>query len=291
MLKQETKIFPNLAIFGGVIFNRAIFNLVIGIISIFWVGLGWAETVEYDGIIEPYDIIEIGTPSEGIVSKVLVDRSHVVKKGDILVALESSLEKAALEKARALAEFDGEIQLQMIELSFAKRVYQRIKPLAAISAQDKDQAATKILVTEYRLEKARENNSLAKLELNKAWALLARRSVQSPISGVVLERYVSPGEYVKSQPLLKIARINPLRVEVIIPAQMFNRIVPGMEATILPELSAYGEQKARVRIVDKIIDSASNTFGVRLELPNKKHQLPAGIKCRVRFEMKDGTDG
>jgi len=243
-------------------------HLIIGIIFCLWVPPVQSDTVEYDGLIKPYAVVEIGTPSEGIVSQVIVDRSSLIKKGQILVALESSLEQAALQKVEAMMTFDGEIRLQQTQLSFAKRVYQRIKTLTAISAHDKDQAATKIILTEYRLKKARENNTLAKLEVKKARALLARRSIKSPISGVVVERYVSPGEYVKSQPLLKVAQINPLRVEVIVPAQMFGRITSGMSAAIIPE-------------------SASNTFGVRLELPNGKHQLPAGIKCLVRFKIND----
>jgi multidrug efflux pump subunit AcrA (membrane-fusion protein) len=74
-------------------------------------------------------------------------------------------------------------------------------------------------------------------------------------------------------------------VEVIVPAQMFGRIIPGMTAAIVPELPEYGEQTATVTIVDKVIDSASSTFGVRLELPNAEEQMPSGLKCLVRFEI------
>jgi len=40
---------------------------------------------------------------------------------------------------------------------------------------------------------------------------------------------------------------------------------------------------AAVGIVDRVIDPASNTFGVRLELPNPDYRLPVGLKCTVRF--------
>ncbi len=266
---------------------KIFFNLIAGMLITLLIHPAWAETVEYDGLIEPYVVIEIGTPTEGIVSEVMVDRSSPIKKGQTVVKLESSLEQAALEKARAMVTFDGEIKLQQTQLSFAKRVHERINPLAAISPQDKDKAATKIILTEYRLKKARENKTMEKLELEKARAVLARRFIKSPISGVVMDRFVSPGEYVKSQPLLMVAQINPLRVEVIIPAEMFGRIIPGMTAAITPELPSYGEHTATVLIVDRIIDSASNTFGVRLELPNTDHRLPAGLKCLVRFEIND----
>ncbi len=247
----------------------------------------WAETVEYDGMIEPCMVVEIGAPADGIVAKVNVDRSSQVKRGQTLVELESSVERAALEKAKAMSTFDGEIGQLETQLTFAKRVHERVKQLSAISTHDKDQAATEILLTESRLKKAHENHSMAKLELAKARALLAKRSIKSPITGVVVERYVSPGEYVNSQPLLQVAQIDPLRVEVIVPAHMFGKIEPGMTATIIPELQEYGSLSATVTIADKVIDSASNTFGVRLQLPNDDLRVPSGLKCLVQFEMED----
>jgi RND family efflux transporter MFP subunit len=273
------------------------FKLSIAALLMFWTTAVWAKTVEYDGLIQPYEVVEIGAPTEGIIAKVTVDRCSPVKQGEILVELESSVERVALEKAKAMATFDGEIGLQQTRLAFAKRVHERVKQLSAISTHDKDQAATEIIMTKYQLKKAREKNTLAKLELKKAQSLLARHTIRSPISGVVVERYVSPGEYVDNQPLLRVAQTDPLRVEVIVPAQMFGTIRPGMTATIVPDLPIYGEQTATVSLVDKIIDSASNTIGVRLELSNTEQQLPAGLRCLVRFkidappaEIKQQTD-
>ena len=200
--------------------------------SLLYASIATAETVEYDGLIEPYVVVDIGAPAEGVVATVNVDRSNSVEAGQVLVEMESSVERAALEKAKAMAIFDGEISLQKTQLAFAKRVHGRVKKLAGISNHDKDQAATEIIRTEYHLKKAREKSTLAKFELKKARAILDRCLIKSPISGVVVERYVSPGEYVNSQPLLRVAQIDPLRVEVIVPAQIFGRIIPGMPATI-----------------------------------------------------------
>jgi RND family efflux transporter MFP subunit len=249
-----------------------------------------ADTVEFEGLIQPYEVVQIGAPTDGVVSKVAVDRSSLVKQGQELVELESSVERAELEKARKMATFNGEIKLQQAKLEFSKRVHDRLKQLSVISTHEKDEAATEIALTGYRLEKALENRTLAEFELNKARSLLAQRSIKSPISGVVVERYVSPGEYVSNQPLLRVAQIDPLRVEVIVPSQLFGQIIPGMTATIVPELSEYGEQNATVTIADKVIDSASNTFGVRLELPNPGQKMPSGLKCLVRFEIDKIAD-
>ena len=269
--------------------KRTIFNLVLTVMLLPATAV-YGELIEYDGLIEPYIIVNIGAPEEGVVASITVDRSNIVKKGQILVKMESSVERAALEKAKASVTFEGEIRLQETQLAFAQRLYGRVKRLDSFSGHDKDQAATEITMARYRLKKADEESTLAKYELKMAQAILARLSIRSPISGVVVDRYVSPGEYVNGQPLLRIAQIDPLRVEVIVPAQMFGRILPGMTATIVPELPEYGERVATVTIVDKVIDTASSTFGVRLELPNAEHQMPSGMKCLVRFEIDQKTE-
>jgi multidrug efflux pump subunit AcrA (membrane-fusion protein) len=44
--------------------------------------------------------------------------------------------------------------------------------------------------------------------------------------------------------------------------------------------------EAKVTVVDRVVDAASGTFGVRLELPNPGYKLPAGLKCKTRFPVK-----
>jgi multidrug efflux pump subunit AcrA (membrane-fusion protein) len=44
-----------------------------------------------------------------------------------------------------------------------------------------------------------------------------------------------------------------------------------------------GKYTARVEIVDRVVDAASGTFGVRMTLPNPDRKIPAGLKCRARF--------
>jgi membrane fusion protein (multidrug efflux system) len=100
---------------------------------------------------------------------------------------------------------------------------------------------------------------------------------------VVMERFLSPGEYVENQPVLKLAQIDPLNVEVFAPVELFGTIKVGQQAKVRPEAPIGGSYKAKVVIVDRVIDAASGTFGIRLEIPNPKNMLPAGLKCRVIF--------
>lgn len=127
------------------------------------------------------------------------------------------------------------------------------------------------------------NERLAGLELRKATAELARRTIVSPINGVVLERSLSTGEFAKQDPIVKLAQLDPLRVEVFVPVSLLNKMHVGMEAQVFPESPVNGTYTAKVTVVDRVLDAASGTFGVRLELPNPDYKLPAGLRCKIRF--------
>ena len=44
-----------------------------------------------------------------------------------------------------------------------------------------------------------------------------------------------------------------------------------------------------IKVVDRVLDVASGTYGVRLELPNPQGQLPGGIRCQVEFHDLGGV--
>lgn len=241
---------------------------------------------EFEGLIEPYEMVNVGTPVEGVIEKVETKRSAFVQKGAPLVRLESSVEKAVVERSQALVNFEGEIKLQKERLAFAQRTHKRIEELfnnEAISAEKKDEATTNVTLARAGLQKAQESKMLARIDLKHAQAMLAQRTINSPISGIVVEQFVSPGEFVDNQPLLRLVQLDPLRVEVVMPAEMFRDIKPGMKAHVKPEPPAAGNYNATVTIVDRVIDPASGTFGVHLELPNPDFELPGGLKCTVQF--------
>ena len=54
-------------------------------------------------------------------------------------------------------------------------------------------------------------------------------------------------------------------------------------ADVYPELPAGSKYKATVVVIDRVIDAASGTFSLFLDLPNPDHTIPGGLRCRVRF--------
>jgi RND family efflux transporter MFP subunit len=230
--------------------------------------------------------VAISSPVEGLIERVTVDRGASVKAGQVLVELEASVEKAAVLVAKTKAELQSAHKSNQVRLDFGQRRFDRTAELhrkELIPIKDYDEAETAKVLAEVGVLEARENEQLAQAELVRAQAAYALRSIRSPINGVVVERLLSPGEFAKQTPILKLAQLDPLRIEVIVPVRLWGHITVGMQAQIMPEAPVKGSYPARVTIVDKVIDAASGTFGVRLELPNPNLRLPAGLKCSVRF--------
>jgi len=243
---------------------------------------------DYDCIIEARQVVDIRSPVDGLIEKVAVERGEAVKKGQVLVTLESGPERAALAVAKQRAGAVGAVNLAEAKLDLAAKKEKRAEELARqafISSNALEEARTERSLAESDLKVARENQRLAELEVHRATEVLNLRTLRSPVNGVVVDRYQKTGEMATTNvkdPILKLAEIDPLNVEVVLPANLYGSIQHGDRAEVSPETPV---QKfvARVKVVDRVINAASGTFGVRLELPNDKQLVPAGAKCRMRF--------
>ncbi len=257
--------------------------------AILWLCIGSAlsnEGSELDGVIEPSMSVELGSRIDGILETVYVDVGDTVSKHQVVANLEAGVERAAMEHAKARAAILTEIRQHEASLAFGQRQLKRITRLHTqnlVPQQDFDEIKTETKISQYKLSQAKENLHLAELNLAQSKAAYNRHIIRSPIDGVVIERFRNPGESVEDKPIVKIVQINPLRVEVVAPINMLGKIKPGQLATVMPESPINGEFEAVVQIVDPTLDAASGTFRIRLDLPNDKHALTSGLRCRVRF--------
>ncbi len=237
-------------------------------------------------LVQPQVVVAVGSPVEGLLTTVKVDQGDFVKEGQVLATLESSLEQAEVALAKAKAEMEAAVKGSVVREEFSVRKLGRAKELrksAAIAQHELDEAETELRMAEVTRLDATEKQRVAHLELQRANAALALRTIRSPITGVVKERFLHPGELVKQDPILKLAQLDPLRVEVFAPLVWLGKISVGKQAEVRLEAPPSGRNHARVTVVNPVVDSASATFAVRLELANPNHRIPAGLACTVRF--------
>lgn len=241
---------------------------------------------DFECVVMPFRVLDLSSGVSGRLERVLVERAERVVAGQQLADLESQVEHANLTLARARAAMTSEVQLRASGLDFDERRLARIDNLQAkkvISVQDQDEAARAAKLGQWQLAVAKDNLRLAKLDTGRAEAALALRRVISPFDGVVVERFKSPGEFVDKEAILRVAQLDPLRIEVIVPIARYSEFTVGQSVTVFPETAPQAPWQAPVIAVDAVGDPASGTFRARLEYPNPGQRHLAGIKCMARL--------
>jgi RND family efflux transporter MFP subunit len=249
-----------------------------------------APASEYDCMIEARQTVEIRSSVEAVIESVRVRRGELVRKGQVLATLESGPERAALALARSRASNQGDIKLSQARLEIATKKLKRAEDLfrqSFISANSRDEAEAEYRLASEELLRARENQRLAELEAQRASEVLALRTIRSPITGVVVDVLRRPGEFGAisfKDPIMTLAEVHPLHVEAVLPFNMYGKVKNGQRAFVMPEQPIGGRYPTTVTVVDRVVDAASGTLGVRLELANPKGVIPAGVRCRVLFQ-------
>lgn len=249
-----------------------------------------AQEERFDCVITPSAVIGISSSDPGVLEDVLVERSTYVKKGQLLATLESSVEEVDRDLAKAQSKMTSIVKLREVDVSFSQKDLKRVRSLyekKMISSDVKEKAEKELELASWRLRDAKDILKQRQIKLKKAEAILLRRKVFSPVDGIVIERINHPGEYVDEEPILKVAKLDPLFVEVVVPLVFAKKIKTGMSAKISPEVLDTLPLEGHVIVVDEVGDAASGTFGVRVSLPNPDLNLPAGIKCNVAFKFTE----
>ena len=250
----------------------------------------------YECLIQPNQTVEIRSAVEGVIEKVLVQRGDRVRAGQVLVQLESAPEASAVLLARARADAQGRLASAQNRLEYANRKLERNDQLQAqnfVSMQARDEAEAEKRILESELRQAREERDQASFEHRHTQDLLNRRTLRSPFDGLVLDRMLNPGDLAEAgtgrKAILKLVQVEPLRVEAVLPLAAYGRLKTQTRAEVVPEGMA--AVAATITVIDSVFDTASGTFGVRLELPNAGGRVPAGIRCRVDFPALHGLGG
>lgn len=198
-----------------------------------------AAAREFDCVIEPQQIVKLASPVVGMIARLDVDRGDIVQQGQVVGKIEDGVEAATLALARARASNDSPVKSAEARVQFLRRKYERLKELHTRSVSplaSLQEAEAEAQVAEQQLREAQLNREIARLEVAYAEEVLKQRALRSPIDGVVMERLLVPGEYRNDQsPVLTLAQIDPLRVEVFVPTAYFGQIHIGNNAEVRPE--------------------------------------------------------
>lgn len=213
----------------------------------------------FDGVIEAVHRATVSAQTSGRVIEINFDVDDYVSKGDVILRIRDTEQKAAL--AAAQARFEE----ARAEFNRIKEVYR--KKLVAKSAFDRAQAALKS--AQAALDQAREQ--------------LEHTVVRAPYSGIVVARHIEVGETARpGQPLMTGISLEQLRATSNLPQRDIAAVRKLQKARVLLP-GGRGELPGEKLTISPYADPESHTFDVRVDLPPGQHGVYPGMFVKVAF--------
>jgi membrane fusion protein (multidrug efflux system) len=218
------------------------------------------STIRAVGSLRPNEAVVISPEIAGRIARLPFDEGQVVKAGDTLVELDSTMLRAELDKARStftLAEANRERAMTLAE-----------QGSGSLRTRDESVAA---------YHEAQANRALAE-------ARLAKATIAAPFPGRVGIRSVSVGAYVNpGDRIVELADIDPIKVDFRVPALALPNVRVGQTIRVtvdaLPGQTIDGE----VYVVDPIVEANGRAIRLRARIPNPDGRLSPGLFARVQI--------
>jgi len=227
------------------------------------------------GTIQPERRADLRAEVQAIVLEVLKENGDAVKRGELLVRLDSTAIRDALMSAEAAARASQQAFDQ------AQRQYERMKTLRAsgmASAQALDDA-------EGRRNSAQSDVEGAKARLVLARQQLARTEVRAPFDGLVSERKASAGDTAQvGKELLKVIDPNSMRFEALMSSDAVGEVQAGQ--TVHFRVNGYGDEEfvGRVRRVNPAANPTTRQVEVLVDFVGEKKTRLSGLYAEGRLE-------
>ncbi|HOF31908.1 MAG TPA: efflux RND transporter periplasmic adaptor subunit [Burkholderiaceae bacterium] len=261
-------------------------------------------TVAANGTIVPTRVVSIGSELSGTVKRVLVDVNDVVKKGQVLVELDTAkLDDQVLRSRAALASAQAQLAQTAATVKEARAGLARFEEVSRLSG-GKVPSATELDGARATLERAVAGEASASATVAEARATLStdetnlsKASIRSPINGVVLTRTVDPGNAVAASlqavTLFTIAEdLAQLRLEVAVDEADVGAVKVGQKASFT--VSAYPSRRYPARITRVAFGSTKTdnviTYTTWLEVDNTDLSLRPGMTAASTIVATERND-
>jgi membrane fusion protein (multidrug efflux system) len=215
----------------------------------------------YNGLVLPVREVTVSSLVEGRIESLSVREGDRVEKGAPLVQLFAGMETLEVRRSAAAVE-KREFEYKSSKNLFDERV-----------------------ISEDEAMESRIELDLAKLTLKMAEERVAMRRVESPITGIVVERLFEVGEMVRpAEPILEIVDMTEVFVQFYVGSDQLSEVSVGQIASVtLPSLDENLVFKGPVDFIDPRVDAASGLSRVRIRLENPQQRIKVGLRAKVDF--------
>jgi membrane fusion protein (multidrug efflux system) len=226
--------------------------------------LEWRNYVHAIGSLAPVQGVTLSADAAGAVMKLNVENGAAVKKGDLLVEIDASVEQAQLAAAEARA-------------NLAKVGLERSKSLLGNNT---------VAQSEFDAADASYKQAVADKESIKA--AIDKKFMRAPFDGRVGIRVVNVGEYVSpGTPLLPLQQLDPIYVNFNVPQRQLAALAVGQSVRVAIDGVGAEKYEGKINAINSVVDPVTRNVAVQAILSNPKETLRAGMFARVEVELPD----
>lgn len=227
----------------------------------------WEDTLSAVGSIASVKGVSLSNDAPGVVTRINFESGKTVKKGEVLVELDSGVERAQLASAKARREL-ASLTVNRSRALFASRSMSQAQ-------LDNDDAEFKRADTDYRAIQAQ----------------LERKVVRAPFDGRLGIRGVNLGQYLNpGTPITSLDALGAVYVDFTLPQQRLGNVSIGMPVRVTIEGSKQPPVSGTITAVDPTLDDATRSIKLRASLPNDLEKLRPGMFANVSVLLPKKED-
>jgi membrane fusion protein, multidrug efflux system len=233
--------------------------------------------------------LDVLAQRDGVITKLLSQVGARVHTGDLLAQLDDRQLTADLEGARARTRStEADLNNWEAEVKVLQSDYERAQKLwdaQVLTREQLEHAKFKLEADQWDVKRVQQLLINAKEAENSLGLELEKTRIRAPFSGVVARRYVREGQQVaKGDRLFWVSAEGPLRMRFTLPEKFFGRVRRGYELPLtIPDLPQQ-TYHATVAEVSPVVDPASGTFEVTVELVGSRGALRPGMTASVTLD-------
>jgi len=218
----------------------------------------WESTTSAVGTVVAVRAVTLSAEVPGTVREIRFDSGSAVKRGAVLVELDSSTEQALLESARAAAA--------LADVSLV-----RVRNLEKAGAQPKAE-----------LDAADARARQARADVDNQRALLTKKTIRAPFDGKVALRQVELGQVLSpGTPIASLYSVDPIYVEFPLPQRALSELDIGMRVRATTDAYAKASWTGQLTLINTEVDATTRNVVLRATFPNKDGRLLPGMFVKV----------
>lgn len=228
----------------------------------------WTERLEAIGTLQAVNGTDVTTEAAGVVSAIRFESGQAVRKGDVLVQLDTATEAATLRSIEA------SLRLAVVQRDRFRELFARNQAVARADVDQRESEAA-------RLE----------AEVNAQRALIARKTIRAPFDGVLGIRRINLGQYLNpGDPIVSLQSLDPIHINFNLPEQQLGALQVGQSVSIAVDSLPGREFTGTVTAIEPEVDASTRNFVLQATLDNPEQVLRPGTFARVSAQVGEASD-